>query len=96
MKSERVLKDLRQLVRDTEDLLGATAEDLSDRTNEARKRVRRTLERARESCDDLRERAIEGARTADLVVRGHPYQSIGIALGLGLLIGALASVRRAG
>ena len=33
---------------------------------------------------------VEGAKVADRVVRDHPYETIGIAFGLGLLIGILA------
>ena len=36
------------------------------------------------------EKAVESAKAADKVVRTHPYQTIGIAFGLGLLIGFLA------
>jgi ElaB/YqjD/DUF883 family membrane-anchored ribosome-binding protein len=36
------------------------------------------------------EKAKESAKAADRVVRDHPYQSVGIAFGLGLLIGVLA------
>ena len=36
------------------------------------------------------EKARESAKAADKVVRDHPYQTIGIALGVGALIGALA------
>jgi ElaB/YqjD/DUF883 family membrane-anchored ribosome-binding protein len=36
------------------------------------------------------EKAKESAKAADRVVRDHPYQTIGIAFGLGLLIGVLA------
>ena len=36
------------------------------------------------------EKAAESARAADKVVRGHPYQTIGIALGVGLLLGMIA------
>jgi ElaB/YqjD/DUF883 family membrane-anchored ribosome-binding protein len=36
------------------------------------------------------EKAVEGAKAADKVIRTHPYQTIGIAFGLGLLIGFLA------
>jgi len=36
------------------------------------------------------EKALESAKAADKVVRDHPYQTIGIAFGLGLLIGVLA------
>lgn len=34
--------------------------------------------------------AAEQAKAADKLVREHPYQAIGIAVGLGLLIGLLA------
>jgi ElaB/YqjD/DUF883 family membrane-anchored ribosome-binding protein len=36
------------------------------------------------------EKAVERAKAADRVIRDHPYQTIGVALGLGLLIGILA------
>lgn len=36
------------------------------------------------------EKAVERAKAADRVVRDHPYQTIGLAFGLGLLVGVLA------
>jgi ElaB/YqjD/DUF883 family membrane-anchored ribosome-binding protein len=36
------------------------------------------------------EKAAERARAADKVVRDHPYQTIGIALGVGVLLGIFA------
>jgi ElaB/YqjD/DUF883 family membrane-anchored ribosome-binding protein len=36
------------------------------------------------------QKAVERAKAADRVVRDHPYQTIGVAFGLGLLIGVLA------
>jgi ElaB/YqjD/DUF883 family membrane-anchored ribosome-binding protein len=36
------------------------------------------------------EKAVEQAKAADRVIRDHPYQTIGLAFGLGLLIGVLA------
>ena len=36
------------------------------------------------------QKAKEQAKVADQVVRDHPYETIGIAFGLGLLIGLLA------
>ncbi len=36
------------------------------------------------------QKAVEQAKAADRVVRDHPYQTIGLAFGLGLLIGVLA------
>ena len=40
------------------------------------------------------EKAVERAKAADRVIRDHPYQTIGLAFGLGLLIGVLAIRRK--
>ena len=39
------------------------------------------------------EKTVERAKAADKVIRTHPYQTIGIAFGLGLLVGLLARRR---
>jgi ElaB/YqjD/DUF883 family membrane-anchored ribosome-binding protein len=39
------------------------------------------------------QKARESAQAADRAVRDHPYQTLGIALGLGVLIGVLAGRR---
>ena len=92
---DRVMADLRSLVRDSEDLLKATAGDLSEKAKEARSRVTATLERAKSTCEDLQEQtaatARAAARKADLVIRTHPYESLGVAFGIGLLIGVLVT-----
>ena len=39
----------------------------------------------------VKERASAGARTTDQAVREHPYRTMGIVFGVGLVIGILAS-----
>ena len=39
-------------------------------------------------------RAVERAKAADRVIREHPYQTIGVVFGIGLLIGVLAARRK--
>lgn len=94
MTTDRVVHDVKLLVRDAEELVEATAQDVSDRAKEARARLRRAVASARESCDGLQQKAVAGARAADTVIRDHPYQSIGVALGVGILLGVLAVGRR--
>ncbi len=94
MTTERLVSDLKLLVRDAEELVEATAQDVSDRAKEARARLRRAVALARETCDGLQDKAVAGARAADSVIRDHPYQSLGIALGVGVLLGVLAVGRR--
>jgi len=92
---ERVLTDLKTLSRDAEDLLKATASDVSEKAKEARTRVAVALERARTTCIHLQEQTVATAKAAvkqaDIVIRDHPYESIGVAFGVGLLIGVLVT-----
>jgi ElaB/YqjD/DUF883 family membrane-anchored ribosome-binding protein len=71
----------------------ATAGDLSEKAKEARSRLAAALESAKETCETLQEKAMAGAKATDRAIREHPYQSIGIAFGVGLLIGVLAGRR---
>jgi ElaB/YqjD/DUF883 family membrane-anchored ribosome-binding protein len=91
--TEKLLHDLREVVRDGEELLRAGAEDLSERGAVAREKLAAALESAKETQRRLQERAMEGARATDRMIRENPYQALGIAFGLGLLVGVVASRR---
>ena len=91
--TEKLLQDLREVVHDGEELLRAGAADLPERGAAAREKLAAALEVARETQKRLQERAMEGAKAADRVIRANPYQSIGVAFGVGLLIGVLAGRR---
>lgn len=91
--TEKLLQDLKEVVRDGEELLRAGAEDLGERGAAAREKLAATLEVAKETQRRLQERAIAGAKAADSYIRSNPYQSIGAAFGVGLLIGLLAARR---
>jgi ElaB/YqjD/DUF883 family membrane-anchored ribosome-binding protein len=43
------------------------------------------------SAGEAKRRAVIGAHVTDRQVREHPYKSIGIVFGLGILVGVLAS-----
>lgn len=92
---ERIMADLQTLTRDAEDLLKATAGDVSDKAKEARGRVAAALERAKTTYAHLQEQTVAtakaAAKKADTVIRDHPYESIGVAFGIGLLIGVLVT-----
>jgi ElaB/YqjD/DUF883 family membrane-anchored ribosome-binding protein len=91
--TERLLRDLQNVVRDGEELLRAGVQDLSEKGVAARERLAAALEVARETRRRLEERAIAGAKATDKLVREYPYQSLGAAFGIGLLIGVLANRR---
>jgi ElaB/YqjD/DUF883 family membrane-anchored ribosome-binding protein len=94
---ERVITDLKTLARDAESLLKATANDLSDKGKELRAQLAQTLERAKATCNELQERTVASAKAAakraDTVIRSHPYESLGVAFAVGVLIGVLVTRR---
>jgi ElaB/YqjD/DUF883 family membrane-anchored ribosome-binding protein len=90
---EKIKEDLRTLMHDAEALLKATASDMSDKARDARARLGEALEKAKVTCQKMEEKTIAAAKATDKVIREHPYQSIGVAFGIGLLIGVLASRR---
>jgi ElaB/YqjD/DUF883 family membrane-anchored ribosome-binding protein len=91
--TEKLLEELRGVVREGEELLRTGAENLSEHGAAAREKLAAALDVARETQRRLQETAAAGARRTDELVHEYPYQAIGIALGLGLLIGVLASRR---
>jgi ElaB/YqjD/DUF883 family membrane-anchored ribosome-binding protein len=74
--------------RQSDTLTGSTSED----------NVR--IEATERLVDDLKavfqragEKAVERGKAADRMIRDHPYQTIGVAFAVGLLIGVLARRR---
>jgi len=94
MNTENGIKDnLQNLADDTRALLSATADATGDRVAEARNRLAGALDAAKEACTAAQQRAVQTAKAADKVVRDHPYQAIGIAFGVGAVVGYLLSRR---
>ena len=91
--NEMLVGDLKLVMSDAEELLKATVGETGKKVKEVRERLREALESARANCEQLQDNAVEAARMTDNVIRGHPYESLGIALGVGLLIGVLVGRR---
>ena len=85
--------DLGALAEDARALMTATADVAGEKVGEARKRLAAALERAKEIAATVRDKAVAGAKATDKAVHEHPYQAIGIALGVGALLGYLLSRR---
>lgn len=91
ISTEKLVTDLKRVVSDSEELLRESADAVGDKAHAVRERLAETLESAKATCRKLEDKAIEGAKATDKVIREHPYQSIGIAFGVGLLIGVLVT-----
>ena len=92
--NEKLTSDLNLVLRDAEELLKATADAGSENIKEVRSRLASALESAKATYGRLKEKTVKAAHTTDHAIREHPYQSIGIACGVALLIGVLVGRRR--
>lgn len=91
--NQRLAGDLKVVMRDAEDLLKATASQAGEKVSEVRSRLTSALESAKATCHNLQDKTVEAAKATDKVIREHPYESIGVAFGVGLLIGVLVMRR---
>jgi ElaB/YqjD/DUF883 family membrane-anchored ribosome-binding protein len=86
--------NIENLVSDTRALLAATADVAGEQVAAARERVASALEAARETYAGAQKNAIAGAKATDKLIRNNPYQAIGIAYGVGAIVGLLINRRR--
>lgn len=87
---EELLQDLRALVSEAEGLAAST---IHEHSTEALEAMQARFETAREKMADIytgtRRKIVAGARYTDETIREHPYQSLAITAGIGVLVGIL-------
>jgi ElaB/YqjD/DUF883 family membrane-anchored ribosome-binding protein len=97
ISAEQLIDDLTSVVRDAESLLRATATQTGEKVQEVRARAEESLQKAKERLASVEEETLARARAlagdADEYVRGNPWQAVGIAAGIGLVLGVLLSRR---
>jgi ElaB/YqjD/DUF883 family membrane-anchored ribosome-binding protein len=93
MKKTDMENSASSLADDARELLAATAGMAETKVVEARRRLQSALERGKEAWGELQDKAVEQAKVADEVIRDHPYHSIGVAFGVGALLGVLIARR---
>ncbi len=90
---ERLASDLKNLVADAEELLKATASQAGDKIGVARQKIEQSLIEGKKALADAEktivEKSKEAAEIADDYVRENPWSAIGIAAGIGLVLGLL-------
>jgi ElaB/YqjD/DUF883 family membrane-anchored ribosome-binding protein len=95
--SVKLKDDLRAVATDIEELLKATAGQTGERISSARDRVEECLRSTREKLEDAGSAAAARARMAaldtDNYVHENAWKTIGVAAGIGVLIGFIMGRR---
>jgi ElaB/YqjD/DUF883 family membrane-anchored ribosome-binding protein len=93
----QLIADLKTVMRDAEALLRATSAQTGERIQEVRAQAEESLRQARARLNELEQEALRRAQdvayATEKYVRDNPWQSVGIAAGVGLLVGLLLSRR---
>ena len=91
--SEKLIRDLKTLVTDAEELLKATASQAGEKIAVARQKIEQSLVEGKKALADaettLVKKSKECAEIADDYVRENPWNAVGIAASVGLVIGLL-------
>lgn len=89
----KMMDELKAVIRDAEELLKNTEDQVGEGFKSARAKFEATLNNAKGEMLQLEENVVEkvkeAARTTDEYVKDHPWNSVGLGACVGLLVGLL-------
>ena len=92
-----LLKDFNAVVNEGEQLLKSVVDEGGDKANALRAKMESNLKAAKDRLRHIEETAIENTKTAvratDNYVHENPWRAIGVAVGIGAVIGLLLNRR---
>ena len=94
---DKLVTDMKIVIADAEELLRATASHAGDKAAAARLKIQDSIDAAKVKLADLSEASVykakAAARATDDYVRDNPWQAVGIAAAVGVVLGLLISRR---
>lgn len=97
VQKDKLMSDLRVVIADAEEMLRMTADEVGEGAADLRSRVQARMNQAKADLVHLQEAAVAKAKAAghatDEFVHENPWKSIGIAAGVGLVVGLLIGRR---
>lgn len=94
---EKLAQDLKAVIADAEELLRATASQAGDKVAAAREKIEYSLREAKHKLAQVEDIVVDktkrAAHATDEFVHEHPWKAVGIAAGVGLIVGMLIGRR---
>lgn len=94
---EQLVSDIRSVISEAEEMLGATADQAGEKIAGLRARIKTRLHDAKIRLADAEEvllvKTRAAARVTDEFVHESPWTAVGIGVGVGLLVGLLIARR---
>jgi ElaB/YqjD/DUF883 family membrane-anchored ribosome-binding protein len=89
---EQLIKNIQQLMDEVEAIVAKSAdvgEAVDGRLGDLQERLSSAKDKVQDYYKVAKRKISDGARATDDAIRSHPYESLAVALGVGLLLGAL-------
>jgi ElaB/YqjD/DUF883 family membrane-anchored ribosome-binding protein len=97
LQSERLVTDVKVLVKDTEELVLATATQAGEKIADIRDRAQEAITNLKPQLAKLESAVAEKAKTTatatDAYIHENPWTALGVSAGIGLVIGLLIGRR---
>ena len=93
LSRDKLVSDLRIVVRDAEELLRNTGEHADEHFKVAKEKIEASMKNAKEKLKDAsevaKEKSKKAAETTDIYVKDHPWQAVGLSAAVGVILGFL-------
>jgi ElaB/YqjD/DUF883 family membrane-anchored ribosome-binding protein len=97
VSKDKIVQDFKTVYSDVEELLRATASQTGEKIGVIRERLQEHMHKAKDRLADTKEVVVDktkqAARVTDEYVHDNPWHAVGIAAGVGLVIGLLIGRR---
>jgi ElaB/YqjD/DUF883 family membrane-anchored ribosome-binding protein len=90
---DQAFSELQSLIEESEKLLKSSASLVGEEAETLRGQIALKLQQARDSVTNVRQRAIPAVDATENYIGGHPWQTVAVSAGFGLVVGMLLARR---
>ncbi|WP_313741009.1 YqjD family protein [Pseudomonas sp.] len=90
---DQVFSDLQSLIEESEKLLSQSATLVGEEAESLRGQISNKLREARDAASSLRGKAQPAVEATQEYIGGHPWQTVAVSAGFGLVVGLLLGRR---
>lgn len=90
---DQAFSELQSLIEESEKLLKSSASLVGEEAETLREQIGLKLQQARDSVTSVRERTLPAVEATETYIGGHPWQTVAISAGFGLVVGLLLGRR---
>ncbi|MGE8064721.1 DUF883 family protein [Pseudomonas sp. NPDC089569] len=90
---DQAFSDLQALIEESEKLLKSSASLVGEEAETLRGQIALKLQQARDSVNSVRDRTKPAVEATETYIGGHPWQTVAVSAGFGLVVGLLLGRR---